>query len=525
MTAVVTRIEPRTTAAPTPPDTEQAHRGDKAFVVTAIVVYLLLRVPASLWPLKPDESGFLLVARAWHPTTDNMYGFLWVDRPPILIGLYRFSDLIAGPYAPRAAGALLWVGMIVAVYRAGFLIGGRVAARWATVVTVALATQPALETWSAKSEALGAPLVAVSCWLTLEAVHRRPGPLRLVAAFAAGLSGALAVGMKQNLGGAVVFGAIVLVLALRTRRTTLQEGGSIAAAAGLGFGVVLAAVLAWAAMAGIKLRVLWDMLYGFRSEGFSVILSQDTSAPLDRADQLLLLAVTSGMAIILLWFAVSFPTLRRRHPVVAPAVAAMVGVDVVSLVLGGSYWSTYLTPLIPDLALAVGLLASIGFRRLVVTRGVAVVAAVSAALSLVIVSTDRLDGSEAPSDWYSGEAIGEVAHRDDSIMVLYGRADIVQASDLRPAYAYLWSLPMRVLDPELVRVRALVASNAGPTWIVQEGNLNWLGLDPLGRLGAVLFRNYRIVGTACEYAIWLRKGTHRPPLPDVDCDRPWHPFV
>jgi hypothetical protein len=40
-----------------------------------------------------------------------------------------------------------------------------------------------------------------------------------------------------------------------------------------------------------------------------------------------------------------------------------------------------------------------------------------------------------------------------------------------------------------------------------------------------LFRNYRIVGTACEYAIWLRKGTHRPPLPDVVCDRPWHPLV
>jgi hypothetical protein len=141
---------------------------------------------------------------------------------------------------------------------------------------------------------------------------------------------------------------------------------------------------------------------------------------------------------------------------------------------------------------------------------------------LVTVSAERLDGSEAPTDWYTGQAIGEAAHRDDSIMVLYGRADIVGASGLRPAYPYLWSLPMRVLDPELVRVRALVAGNTGPTWIVQEGNLNWQGLDPLGRLGAGLARHYRIVGTGCEYAIWLRKGVKRPPLPAVDCDRPWH---
>ena len=31
------------------------------------VAALVARFPSLLWPLRPDEAGFLLVARAWHP--------------------------------------------------------------------------------------------------------------------------------------------------------------------------------------------------------------------------------------------------------------------------------------------------------------------------------------------------------------------------------------------------------------------------------------------------------------------------
>jgi hypothetical protein len=156
-----------------------------------------------------------------------------------------------------------------------------------------------------------------------------------------------------------------------------------------------------------------------------------------------------------------------------------------------------------------------------VTRGVALVAVVSAAWSVLTVTTDRTDGTETPTNWYSGQAIGAVAEADDTILVLYGRADIVLASGLRPAYPQLWSLPMRVLDPDLDQMRTLLAGAGAPTWIVQGGDLNAWGLDSQGKLSSILTDRYRIVGTGCEQAIWLLESAQRPAISPVDCGRPW----
>ena len=76
---------------------------------------------------------------------------------------------------------------------------------------------------------------------------------------------------------------------------------------------------------------------------------------------------------------------------------------------------------------------------------------------------------------YRGEAVGEVAHPDDTILVLYGAPEVVRASGLDSPYPYLWSLPIRTLDPELAQMLATMRGPDAPVWIVQRGRL-----DPLG---------------------------------------------
>ena len=57
-------------------------------------------------PATPDEGGFLVVASQWHVGGTSLYGDYWVDRPPLLIGLFRLADLTGGLTALRLIGAL-----------------------------------------------------------------------------------------------------------------------------------------------------------------------------------------------------------------------------------------------------------------------------------------------------------------------------------------------------------------------------------------------------------------------------------
>ena len=80
--------------------------------------------------------------------------------------------------------------------------------------------------------------------------------------------------------------------------------------------------------------------------------------------------------------------------------------------------------------------------------------------------------------------------------VFGGRADLQLESGLPSPYAYLWSLPMRTLDPDLAEFEALVSGPDAPTWIVE-----WVAvrhLDAGGRpLEQLVQERYVEHGTAC----------------------------
>lgn len=199
----------------------------------AAVAAFLARFPGLLWPLRPDEAGFLLVARSLHPEPDSLYGRYWVDRPPPIIWLMQATDALGGAYAHRLVGALACALLVLAAaaatretaLRAGVVdpTAVRRLATWVAVGTAAMVGNSQIDAVAAKGEVFGIPLVLASCWLSLRAVRR----LAAVDAFWAGTLAVLAVGFKQSILGGIVFGTVLLVGSAAARHLRgARPGGS-----------------------------------------------------------------------------------------------------------------------------------------------------------------------------------------------------------------------------------------------------------------------------------------------------------
>jgi hypothetical protein len=410
--------------------------------------------------------------------------------------------------------------MVVAAFRATLIIGGPSVARWSTVAAVALLGNPAWFAWAAKSESFGVPLVMVSCWLALEALHRSPGRSRLALALGAGAAGMLAIGMKQNLASGLVFGAVLLAGSVLRQELRPQVAIRLAGAALAGALAPVGVLLAWAGLNGVELSTLWEMTYGFRSDAFEVITRGHMSAPLERAFHLIALFVGSGLALLIGLFLASLRRAFAVRPDVTAAVFAMLVVDVTGIALGGSYWMAYLIALIPAAVLGTALVVAAG-ALIPPLRAAVVFAVVSSVVLLAFFGYAHVSGRSASAlATYRGEAVGDVAHPDDTILVLYGAPETVRASGLDSPYPYLWSLPIRTLDPELAQMLATLRGPDAPVWIVQRGTLDPWGLDDT-QLRDLLNRRYDAVAMVCRNRIWRLKGESRPPLPAVDCNLPF----
>ena len=197
------------------------------------------------------------------------------------------------------------------------------------------------------------------------------------------------------------------------------------------------------------------------------------------------------------------------------AIAALLAVDVVGLALGGSFWRDYLFPLLPATALCAALLARRSTSRGTAMRAVIAAAAASTVLCLVGWIFFNASGLQEYDEHDTGIALREVADPADTLVVYGGRADLQLESGLSSPYAYLWSLPMRTLDPDLAELDALVDRPGPATWIVEWVQFrHWDEVDG-GRLARLVDDHYVRHGTACgDRPIWLLRGVDRPePVP------------
>jgi hypothetical protein len=102
-------------------------------------------------------------------------------------------------------------------------------------------------------------------------------------------------------------------------------------------------------------------------------------------------------------------------------------------------------------------------------------------------------------------------------VVLYGEAALYDTTGLRPAYPYIWTLPMRVRDPDLADLRALLAGPDAPTFVLVPSPLDAWDIDPQARLQHTLDGHYRRIAEVCGSPVYLRNGVDRPVPPAPAC--------
>jgi 4-amino-4-deoxy-L-arabinose transferase-like glycosyltransferase len=482
-------------------------------VAVAATAAFLLRLPGLTRPPRADEAGFVLVARSWHPSPDSLYGAYFVDRPPLLIALFKASDAIGGPLFIRLVGAFACAALVLAAAAVARLVADEHAARWTAVATAALSTNVLIDAVAVKGELLALPVLMASLGLSLVAVRDRSWRLAL----AAGLLAGLALGFKQNLVGGIVFAAVLFVGSWWAGRLTRSELLRLAGAAATGAAVPVLATVGWALAEGVRLHTLWYAVYGFRFDASHVLAGDADFAPTIRAGLLVLAAVGAGMLLIIGGFLVHIRAEWRDDPPLTTAIAAMLAVDLVGLALGGSFWRDYLFPLLPATALCAALLARRSTRRGTAMRAVISAAAASTVLCLIGWIAFNASGLQEYDEHDTGNAIREVADPSDTLVVFGGRADLQLESELASPYAYLWSLPMRTLDPDLGELDALVTGPEPPTWIVEWVPFqHWDEADG-ARLAQLVEDNYVRQGTGCgDRPIWLLRGVDRA-TPEPDC--------
>lgn len=479
-----------------------ALRGPAGIAVLAGALAIALRLPFLLDAPYADEGGLLVVASRWHDHGPFLYGPLFVDRPPLLLAFFRLADVAGGLVMLRALGLVLVAGSVALAARAGAVLAGTRGAAAAAPTCAALLADPRLGTREIDAETVGVPMILLAAVLSLEAVRRAPSGTRTVFLVGAGIAGSAAVLVKQNLVDGLVF-AVVLVVA-----TGIADTAGVRRTAGqvclvmLGAAVPPAVALAWSATA-TGAHGLWYTLYGFRLAGSSALFATTSAARAARLQGLGRAAVLSGMAALLV---VCVMTLlrRRRSDAATVALVAMLVAEVAGAAGGGYYWPHYLIGIVPATALLAAKAAAVRRPWLL---GLAVTATlVSSAVAVIVCAagptSTRSTEVAALSAW-----LDRAARPGDSAVVLYGEASVFDATPLRPAYPFLWTLPQRILDPHLTRLVHTLDRRSGPTYVVVRMPLDSYGQDPHGRVHRAIERHYQWVARVDADSIFRRRGT------------------
>jgi hypothetical protein len=481
--------------------------GARTVVLGAVLLVVLMRLPMLGVLAYPDEAGVLLVAREWHGGGPELYGDLWLDRPPLLVLLWWLADHAGGVLAARLIGLAAAVALTLLAAWVGGLVGDRRGTTWAALITAALTSTPLLGQWEANAELFGGPFLLLSAGAAIKALSSPAAGPAARWAFLSGLSGVCAVLVKQNLVDGVVFALALGVLSWRSRASAPRRLAAVLTAWLAGAAAPVMATVLWVSLAGPGVSTLVSTLFGFRVEAAEVVAAEDTGAPLVRFALLLGVAVATGIAIIVavyLWHARS--QIARARPLVS-ATTAMLLVGLVGVVAGASYWSHYLIVLIPVVALMTGQLAGDeafepGRPRLPV---LVVLTAVIAMVGAVTPLRDWRVGEERVVAW-----LQQASRPSDTALVTYGHSDLIEAPGLRPAdYPYLWSLPIRTLDPELTGMVATLRSERRPTWLIEWHSFNSWGLDDRGILEEVVEEEYRPAEVLCGVEVYLREDVQR----------------
>src|SRR3954454_19107162 len=302
-----------------------------------LILALLLRVPYLSTPLGRDEGGLSYIAQHWPGGHGSLYGSYWVDRPPLLILLFK-AAVLGGQDGVRVLGALAAVALVIGVTllaraaegpRAGW-IAGLLAALLSGSVSIGPIFTPG------ELLAVVPSTFSVLC-LVLAHRSRRAGFV-----FAAGVLAVVAALIKQSFLDAGVAGvAFVAVSAASDRDVRVRWPLAYAA----GASIPLAALLVWLAAAHESVGDFVYTLFGFRLQLLNTLAS--SNIPLHvRLEKLQEPAWDSGLVIVLVAALAGLRGLRRDRVLVV-TFSAWLAAATVGVLGGGSYFAHYLIGLVP----------------------------------------------------------------------------------------------------------------------------------------------------------------------------------
>jgi hypothetical protein len=479
--------------------------GPRAAVPLLALAGALLRLPLVTKPLSSDEAGFLRVGGQWGHGS-SLYGDYWVDRPPLLIGIFQAAESLGGAVPLRLAGIL---ALVAATLVAGAI--GRLATdwRWAApltaVVPAALMSNAMFGATEVDGELLAVPFVLAGVYLALRALAEVDPPRRRVLWWVlAGVTAVAAASIKQSmLEVFVAAGVGVLWLGLRREWVPAATAAvSFAAGAGAAGG----AVLGWAAALGTRPGPLFDAVVTFRGQAAQVISAEASSATGERARALVVSFAGSGawlLGVIAVLTAVLWWRQREgrepRHPVmpIGFVTAALMVWETFGVVGGGSYWLHYLIGTVPgSVLIAASVVRTHTLRVRWIALASACMFAVSAPATLANLVDDHVTSESQVAAYLRAHATpGQTA------VTAFGQTNMLEGTGLEDPYEYLWSLPVRVRDPRLT-VFTRVLRHDRPTWVVVPGpTIDTWAVDA-ARANVVLANHYRDVTQIDEWHVF-----------------------
>ncbi|MEJ7786549.1 MAG: hypothetical protein WKF96_17240 [Solirubrobacteraceae bacterium] len=482
------------------------------WIAGALVLALILRIPWLGVGLGNDEGGLTYLAGAWNDDGPFAYGDYFIDRPPVLLALFRLAGMTGGTASVRTMGVVAVLGLVLVTSLLARQIAGDRAAGWAAVLTAGLGSSAAIGSVFTPAELLAVVPSALSVlmvWKGLSETRPRPGFLAV--------AGALGVGallVKQSFGDALVAGLVCLaasaVLERHSGRALAVAGGAYLA----GALVAVGALEVWESAAGIPDGSMSYAMLEFRLDGLSALAGSAGGLPGRFAERLVVPLVLSGLLVVLWWSASGLRKLRSDR-VAAWTLGAWGAAGGIAVMAGGSYWAHYLIQLIPFAAVTASLaLAATSTRAARIT----VAALAACAIGGVTLGPSTVKAEGVPAG-VIGTYLKSNAHRGDTAHVLYSQANVLYYSGLRDPFPYNWSLMMRAVPRAEAKLRSLLASPRRPTWIVRWEPLRAYNLDRDGTTKRLLDRNYRSVGTICGTPVLVRKAVERslPPPPAGGC--------
>ena len=502
--------------SPEPVDTgdRSGARGPWFWVALVAAAATLGWLPFMWRSLSPDEGGLLMLAAQWEPGS-SLYGDYWVDRPPLLVGLFAVADGLGGPVALRAMGV---VAVVATIFLAGVI--GRLAAPTSTKPTADKTSQDTRRiVWPAataalflatplfggsvvSAELLGLPFVLAGVAAALVSLDRSDPRTATGWALAAGAAGAAAFLVKQNIVDVFVFVAVVAVAPglrnpgpLRSARLRLV-GGVVCGAVAL-----TAVVLAFAAARGTGVAGIWNGVVVFRGEAFGLIAQSGNAATGDRLMNVLIAFGCSGAPLVVAALTWGSPARRAAARAgLRPAAWALLAWEALVVLVGGGYWLHYLMGFLPGLVVLAA--ASVPTRPRSSPSLVAayVYATCSTVAVLGWVLVNPIERPEAPAIAY----LEDHSRPGDTGIVAFGAANILETTGLRSPYPHLWSLPARVRDPRTLELADVLAGPEAPTWLVVSGrSVTTWGVDGAAANRVVRAR-YEVAARAGKFWIYLR---------------------